>query len=60
MDDDIWGRWFQSLDFFVEKVNFLENGKSIEDVDEFYLMNQFTSDQSKLRHQMTTQVYIHV
>ena len=47
MDDDIWGSWLKSLDFFVEKVNFIENGKRYKELEEFYLINQFSSDEGK-------------
>ena len=50
LDDDIWGEFFLTLDFFNRKYNFLQVNRNIveiNDVMEFFLMNTFKSDEKE-------------
>ena len=60
LDDDIWGEFFLTLDFFNEKYNFLQINRNIDeinDVMEFFLLNTFKSEE-KEGFQIATSFFI--
>ena len=60
LDDDIWGEFFLTLDFFNRKYNFLQVNRNIDEINnvmEFFLMNTFNSDE-KEGFQIGTSIFI--
>ena len=48
LDDDVWGEFFLTLQFFNQKYNFLQVNRNIDeinDVMDFFLLNTFNSDE---------------